>query len=133
MEPTSPQPEHAPGPVNPAEGLPTPDSGEAVASPPASPSQTPVATPTSAPEPAVSLDPASGPVVASPAAVSPAGSTPTVAADVDVIEKEWVDKADEIIKKTAGDPHAEEEAVEALQVDYLKKRYGKDVAASQDE
>lgn len=55
---------------------------------------------------------------------------PVTAADVDVIEKEWVDKAEEVIAKNAGDPHAEEEAIEDLQIDYLKKRYGKDVAKS---
>jgi len=32
------------------------------------------------------------------------------------IEPEWVDQAESVIAKTAGDPHAEEEAVEALQL-----------------
>ncbi len=59
-----------------------------------------------------------------PAAASPG---PALADDVDVIEKEWVDKAQEIVKKTEGDPHAEEDQVEDLQYDYLKKRYGIDV------
>ncbi len=58
---------------------------------------------------------------------------PATAADVDVIEKEWVDKAEAIIAKTAGDPHAEEEAIEDLTIDYMKKRYDKDVAKSGDQ
>lgn len=57
---------------------------------------------------------------------------PAVANDQDVIEKEWVDRAEEVIAKTSGDPHAEEEAEEDLQVDYLKKRYNKDVKKSED-
>ena len=61
----------------------------------------------------------------------PTGSGPVVADDVDVIEKEWVDQAEKVVKQTAGDPYQEEEAVEALQVDYLKKRYGKEVKKSE--
>lgn len=57
-------------------------------------------------------------------------STPLIADDVDVIEMEWVNKAKDIIKKTRQDPHAQEQAVEKLQIDYLKKRYGKDVKNS---
>lgn len=58
---------------------------------------------------------------------------PAIAADVDVIEKEWVDKAEAIIASTAGDPHAEEEAIEDLTIDYMKKRYDKDIAKSGDQ
>ena len=69
--------------------------------------------------------------VAEPAA--PNTVNPQMAADVDVIEKEWVDKIEATLIKTAGDPHAEEEAIEDLQIDYMKKRYGKDVAKSGDQ
>jgi len=73
-------------------------------------------------------DPIKPPVVDPSAPVTPtAGPTPTVAGDVDVIEKEWVDQADKIINQTKGDPYVEEEAEEALQQDYLKKRYNHDV------
>lgn len=54
--------------------------------------------------------------------------TPTLAADVDVIEPEWVDKAEEVVRLHSGDPYGEEEAIEALQKDYLQKRYGINVA-----
>lgn len=54
-------------------------------------------------------------------------SNPAIADDVDVIEKEWVDKAKEVIREHQDDPWTEEEAVEDLQIDYLKKRYGKDL------
>lgn len=57
----------------------------------------------------------------------PVMATPAIADDVDVIEKEWVDHATKIIEATNQDPYVEEEAIEDLQVDYMKKRYGKDV------
>lgn len=50
---------------------------------------------------------------------------PAVAADDDLIEKEWVDKAKQIISDTRDDPAAREKQVGRLQADYLKKRYGK--------
>lgn len=54
---------------------------------------------------------------------------PDVANDDDLIEKEWVDKAKKIISETKSDPHAQEERVSKLQVDYVKKRYGRDLGA----
>ena len=74
----------------------------------------------------VSSDPAAAPVVASTT------SSPLEAADQDVIEPEWVDAAESVVSQTAGDPHAEENAVEELQVDYLQKRYGHEVKRSGD-
>lgn len=52
---------------------------------------------------------------------------PSVAGDDDVIEKEWVDKAKKIITSTKDDPHRREQEVAKLQVDYLRKRYGKEL------
>ena len=66
------------------------------------------------------------PVVSAPSTV-----TPLVAADEDLIEKEWVDKAKEIIEQTKDDPHARTRKVNELQRDYLQKRYGKVVGASE--
>ncbi len=102
----------APAPVTPA-----PQSSQQLPTPPADlPDPTPAA-------PAPTLP---------GAPTAPTSANPAVAADVDIIEKEWVDKADEAVKKTEGDPHAEEEAVEDLQVDYLKKRYDHSVDKSQE-
>jgi hypothetical protein len=70
--------------------------------------------------------PAMPPPPAPAATVTPT-DTPAIADDVDVIEKEWIDKAQDIISKTKTDPYQEEEQIEGLQVDYLKKRYGKDI------
>lgn len=53
--------------------------------------------------------------------------TPVVAADEDLIEKEWVEKAKKVIAETKHDPYLQEQAVSKLQADYLQKRYNKTV------
>lgn len=58
--------------------------------------------------------------------------SPAVAADDEVIEKEWVDKAKRIVIETKDNPYQQEKEVSKLQADYLKKRYGKDVKISSD-
>lgn len=63
-------------------------------------------------------------------AVAVTDDTPAVAADEDLIEKEWVDKAKKIIVDTRDDPAAREKQVGRLQADYLKKRYGKELGAA---
>lgn len=61
------------------------------------------------------------------AATGVSSTTPVVAADDDVIEKEWVNKAKKVINETKGDPYAKEREVSKLQADYMQKRYGKQV------
>jgi len=58
-------------------------------------------------------------------------SSPLVAADEDLIEKEWVDKAKEIILHTRDDPHSRTQKVNELQRDYLQKRYNRAIGASE--
>ena len=48
-----------------------------------------------------------------------------VAADVDLIEKEWVDKAKKIIASTKDDPYRREQEISKLQIEYVRKRYGR--------
>ena len=50
---------------------------------------------------------------------------PMIAADEELIEKEWVDKAKQIIAHTADDPFSRSAQVSELQRSYLQKRYGK--------
>jgi hypothetical protein len=69
---------------------------------------------------ALAAVPTPGPVKPSAADVP----VPGAAADVDVIEPEWVSKAEDVVVKHQGDPYGEEEAIEELQEDYLQKRYG---------
>lgn len=61
-----------------------------------------------------------------PAPVAPT-TGPLTAADDDVIEKEWVDKAKKIILETKDNPYERSHRVNELQKDYLKKRYGKEL------
>ncbi len=72
----------------------------------------------------------STPATGDTASGASATDAPLVANDDDLIEKEWVDKAKKIITETRDDPHRREREVGKLQVDYLKKRYGKDLGAS---
>lgn len=50
---------------------------------------------------------------------------PVIAADEDLIEKQWVDSVKRIIKDTRSDPFMQGQAISRLQADYLQKRYGK--------
>jgi hypothetical protein len=68
--------------------------------------------------------------VATPTA-QPTGTGPAIAGDEDVIEKEWVDKAKQIILATKDDPYGRSARVNELQKDYLRKRYSKELGASE--
>ncbi len=50
---------------------------------------------------------------------------PIVAADEDLIEKEWIERAKKVVEETKHDPYLQGQQVSQLQADYLKKRYGK--------
>ncbi len=60
---------------------------------------------------------------------SASSNNPAVAADEDLIEKEWVDTAKKIIANTKENPYERERQVNKLQSDYLRKRYGKDLGS----
>ncbi len=84
-----------------------------------------------APPPPINI-PLPPPTVSVPAPQAPSDDStgPTLAADDDVIEKEWVDKAKKIIADTQNDPYKREKEIGKLQADYLKKRYGKELGVS---
>lgn len=65
--------------------------------------------------------------VTTPVTVPPTSDDPQIADDVDVIEKEWVDKAKKIVSATKDDPHNQEKEVSKLQATYLEKRYNKKI------
>lgn len=107
--------------------------GERPAVPEVQPGQVQPAPAAGEPAPAAGIPPVTpAPAPASPPPQPAADSNPQLADDVDVIEKEWVDRAEKIIAETKDDPYREEEAVEDLQIDYLKKRYGKDIKKTQE-
>ena len=49
------------------------------------------------------------------------------AADIDLIEKEWVLKAKAIVVHTHGDPYKQNKEINKIKADYIKKRYNKDI------
>ena len=59
-------------------------------------------------------------------------SVPIAANDDDLIEKEWVDKAKKILAETRDDPHRREVEVSKLQIEYIRKRYGREIGAVSD-
>lgn len=57
---------------------------------------------------------------------------PAIADDTDLIEKEWVVKAKDIIARTLNDPYQQNKEVERVKAEYLKKRYNKDLKLTED-
>lgn len=58
--------------------------------------------------------------------------TPIVANDDDLIEKEWVDKAKKILADTRDDPYKREKEISQLQIEYIRRRYGRQIGDSVD-
>ena len=58
-------------------------------------------------------------------------AAPATAADEDLIEKDWVIKLKQIIKDTQDDPYQREQQVSALQRDYIYKRDGRKMGATE--
>lgn len=129
---------------------PLPSGGEAPRFPgPLSPEQAPQVAPETQPErgqaheqqvasqggdPTFAAPPiAAMPQISQPATAQPVAQpaqpavNPATAADEDLIEKEWVERAKKIVASTKNDPYLQEQEVSKLQADYLMKRYGKDV------
>ncbi len=90
------------------------------------------APPAQAPNPAQQYAPISPPQVAPTTNGSPAAAMPQIADDADLIEKEWILKAKEIVARTKNDPYAQNKEVELMKADYMKKRYNKDIKITED-
>ena len=56
---------------------------------------------------------------------------PPEAEDSDLIEKEWVERAKQIVAHTRHDPHEQQKALSLMKADYMKKRYNRDVKVSE--
>ena len=56
---------------------------------------------------------------------------PETAEDIDLIEKAWVEKAKSIVNSTVGDPHTQSEKINNMKAEYIKKRYNKDIKATE--
>jgi hypothetical protein len=59
-------------------------------------------------------------------------TNPHYADNVDVIEREWVARAKQIVLETKNSPYQREVEVGKLQADYLQKRYGKQIKLASD-
>ena len=69
------------------------------------------------------------PVQATVPAVSSTTATdlPVASDESDLIEKEWVDKAKQIVERTRDDPYKQSEELTVVKADYMKKRYDKTI------
>lgn len=132
--------------------LPNPQAGNQTAplggeNLPASPNETQAAqaieqgfsssNPMAAAPPVQSSIPADSQMVPAPSAgLQPTAVTsngmPAIADDTDLIEKEWVEKAKEIVARTKDDPYLQNKEMNKIKADYIKKRYDKDVKVSED-
>ena len=78
------------------------------------------------------------PVVAQPLTNPDSQTVPSddnatlIANDDDIIEKEWVDKAKKIIAETKDDPYRREVEISKLQIEYIRKRYGRKIGKVED-
>lgn len=71
------------------------------------------------------------PPVPQQSGASYSAESPSIADDVDLIEKEWVIKAKGIVARTKDDPNAQNKDMNRFKADYLKTRYNKDVKVSE--
>ena len=99
----------------PPEGMPAPQPQGPPAPIPAPATVTQSGTPAATPMPQT----------ATPLPISP--SAPAIADDLDLIEKEWVEKAKAIVAQTRHDPHAQNQEMNKFKADYMQKRYKKDI------
>lgn len=67
----------------------------------------------------------------------PTASVPTSKVDVleraedsDLIEKEWVAKAKQIVERTKDDPYVQNKEISKVKAEYIKRRYNKDLKLS---
>jgi hypothetical protein len=79
--------------------------------------------------------PLAGPLPATPTPSDVSTTTnivvPAAADDSDLIEKEWVTKAKQIIEKTRDDPYQQSQELTHFKSDYLQKRYNKSIKMSE--
>lgn len=120
-----PPPEQASAPDQAGEILPAagPEAAISANTPPAASSSVAAAFPIG-PLPVAPATPA-GPL---PAAKGAAASLIT---DDDLIEKEWVNKAKQIVEQNRDDPYKQSENLTVFKSDYLKQRYGKTIKLNQ--
>lgn len=86
------------------------------------------ATPPTTSDPAPAIPTSSVPSVA--VSTVPTDDSPMIADDTDLIEKEWVDKAKQLVEQTKNDPFKQNQEINKIKATYIKKRYNKDIQVS---
>jgi len=89
----------------------------------------PAVPPTSIPLPTMPSA-TSGPVDLSTVPAVP-GGVQAGADDSDLIEKEWVNKAKQIVERTREDPREQSKELTVFKADYMQKRYNKTIKLSE--
>jgi hypothetical protein len=54
-------------------------------------------------------------------------TTTSKAEDIDVIEKEWVEKAKKVLKSSGDDPHQSVKQISLLKAEYMRKRFNREL------
>jgi hypothetical protein len=72
------------------------------------------------------------PVAPTASQVSGTNNAPAFADDVDLIEKEWVVRAKDIVERTKNDPHLQNKEMNKFKAEYVKKRYNKELKLGED-
>jgi hypothetical protein len=62
---------------------------------------------------------------------APTADDGMAAADGDLIEKEWVDKAKAIVSKTQDDPFIQKNEISRVKAEYIQKRFNKTLPAQE--
>ena len=124
-----------PQPVEVAPTTPTPEGGNIVALPEKGSANAVAVTPVVAPAAPSTLPvdpPLFSPVPSRPTAGNGGSvNAPVAADDNDLIEKEWVSKAKEIVEKTKEDPYTQSQELTKFKADYMLKRYNKELKLSE--
>jgi hypothetical protein len=62
-----------------------------------------------------------------PTSIGNQGNPSSASDDADLIEKEWVSKAKQIVEQTKDDPYKQSEELTVFKADYMKKRYNRTI------
>lgn len=90
------------------------------------------ATAANAPAPIPSPAPAIPTSAGQSTAATAPDDSPMIADDTDLIEKEWVEKAKQLVEQTKNDPYKQNQEINKIKATYIKKRYNKDIQISSD-
>ena len=120
-----PLPEFGPLPPAPSPEQQVPQQPETVPAAPERAVQPPA--PVASTPPAAPSGPQQGSMAASDVSNTTPVSTPVMADDNDLIEKEWVTKAKQIVENTKSDPYRQSKDMTVFRADYMQKRYNKTI------